>query len=337
MGGFAQLLALAISLAWLFVSTAGAECTRPPEPTLGAVQEVDYAQGISSSDRIGRVVAPITVNGFGPFRFIVDTGANRSVLSQQLAERLGLTSGSVGEVHSVLEVATAPFVDAQALRYRDLPLSAAPMPVLQGNFLAGEEGVLGADSLRGRRLRIDFVHNCIEIAQARNAPRHRRDWAVVRGRLRFGHLVVVPGRIDDVDVTLFLDTGSNQTLGNSALQRALVNSVRRVQTIEERVVAYTAGHPVLLDNAILVPRMRIGARNEVMLRNVTAYVGPFHIFELWGLQDQPSMLIGMDVLSQVRELAIDYERALVEFRFSPSAMPSISMLQNVTRIDSPTR
>ena len=32
-------------------------------------------------DRVGRVVTPVVINGRGPFRFVLDTGANRSVLS----------------------------------------------------------------------------------------------------------------------------------------------------------------------------------------------------------------------------------------------------------------
>jgi len=44
----------------------------------------------TSIDRIGRIMAPVMVNGQGPFRFIVDTGASRSAISPSLAERLGL-------------------------------------------------------------------------------------------------------------------------------------------------------------------------------------------------------------------------------------------------------
>jgi predicted aspartyl protease len=42
-------------------------------------------------DRIGRIVVPVMINGQGPFRFIVDTGASHSTVSPQLAARLGLT------------------------------------------------------------------------------------------------------------------------------------------------------------------------------------------------------------------------------------------------------
>src|SRR5256885_14841188 len=41
-------------------------------------------------DHIGRVVVPVTINGKGPFRFIVDTGANHSTISPQLVQALKL-------------------------------------------------------------------------------------------------------------------------------------------------------------------------------------------------------------------------------------------------------
>lgn len=332
MGGLVRLLTAAMCGVWLALSSAAAECVPPPELTEAqANAPAEYALGSTRSDRLGRVIAPVSVNGQGPFRFIVDTGANRSVLSQQLAEQLGLTSTSTGEVHSVLDVTSAPFVQVDSLRYQNLALGSRALPMLQGSFLAGEQGVLGVDSMRGRRLRIDFVRNCIEIIPAQGAPRLMRDWTTVRGQLRFGHLVVIPARVANVDVNLFLDTGSNQTLANPALQAAVIGSAGQRASVEERTVAYTAGRPVVLENEILVPRMRIGARGEITLRHVTAYVGPFHIFELWGLQEQPAMLIGMDVLAQTRELAIDYERAIVQFRFYPPDTPSVSFLQEATR------
>ncbi len=41
-------------------------------------------------DGIGRVVAPVMINGAGSFRFLVDTGANRTAISAGLARRRSL-------------------------------------------------------------------------------------------------------------------------------------------------------------------------------------------------------------------------------------------------------
>jgi predicted aspartyl protease len=125
--------------------------------------------------------------------------------------------------------------------------------------------------------------------------------------MRFGHLVVVEGSIGGIRVNLLLDTGSDSSLANVALRDAMNARMRR-RPRQEQTIAYTAGEPVVLENSILVSRMMMG---ELEVRNVTAYVGDFHIFRIWDLLDQPTLLLGMDVLSQTRGLAIDYQRRTV--------------------------
>ena len=45
----------------------------------------------TTRDHIGRVLVPVTINGRGPFRFIVDTGANHSTIAPRTVQALGLT------------------------------------------------------------------------------------------------------------------------------------------------------------------------------------------------------------------------------------------------------
>jgi predicted aspartyl protease len=313
---------------------AEAECIAAPD--LAAYQTAapaDFAIGPTRSDRLGRVVAPITVNGQGPFRFIVDTGANRSVLSQSLAERLGVVATSTGEVHSVYGVTAAPLADVNSLQYGQLELGGGEMPLLQGAVLAGEHGLLGVDGMSGRRLRIDFERNCIEIIPSRHA-RRLRGWEMIRGELRFGHLVVAPGRIGNVHVNLLLDTGSDSSLANVALRDAIGAHIRRNYTRTESSIAFTAGRPVVLSDGMYIPRLMMGG---IEVHNVLAYVGEFHVFDLWRLQDEPTLLIGMDVLSQTRGLAIDYGRGAVyidirdRFR-TGSRIPGVPSSQGTTLI-----
>ncbi|MEQ1820560.1 MAG: retropepsin-like aspartic protease, partial [Terricaulis sp.] len=140
--------------------------------------------------------------------------------------------------------------------------------------------------------------------------RRLRGWSTIRGDMRFGHLVVVRGSVNGIRVHLLLDTGSDSSLANVALREAMNARLRRRNHTEE-TIAYTAGSSVVLESAIAIPRMMMG---ELEVRNVTAYVGDFHIFQIWNLTDEPTLLLGMDVLSQARGLAIDYGRGTVHLR-----------------------
>jgi len=264
--------------------------------------------------RGGRLVAPMMVNGAGPFGFIVDTGANRSAVSESLAQRLGLTAIGTGDVHTVSGVITAPLAIVDALRYGELDFGAATVPIVQEAVLAGEQGLLGVDGMRGRRLRVDFENRCIEIVSA-DRPIRRMGWTTVRGELRFGHLVVIPGAVRARTVNVLIDTGSDSTLANPAF-REHIQGLRVSNRRTDYARAYTAGTPIVMESAVLIPRMSLG---QIEIRGVTAYVADFHIFRLWGFVDEPALLVGMDVLSQTREIAIDYERASVHFRLRPRA------------------
>ncbi len=302
-----------IAASWLSgVSAAAAACLDASQiaPLVApAIPELGETVGPIERVRGGRMVAPMLVNGDGPFRFIVDTGANRSAISSAVAERLGLTPVGMGEVHSVGGVITAPLAEVETLRYGGLELGGGTVPIVEGTVLAGEEGLLGVDGMTGRRLRIDFERRCIEIASAERAM-PRRGWTTIPGELRFGHLVVVEGRIRGQSVNVLIDTGSDSTLANPAFRNQL-HGLRVSPERTDYARAYTAGTPIVLDTAVLIPRLSMG---DVEISGITAYVADFHIFRLWGFVDEPALLIGMDVLTRTRALAIDYERASVHFR-----------------------
>lgn len=295
----------------LFASAgaAAAQCVAPPPPDPAAAQEA--AAGASGFDDLGRVVAPVMVNGQGPFRFIVDTGANRSALSEGLARRLNLTPSGEGAVHSVHEVVTAPLVRVDSLRYGPLSMPSQEMPMLEGAMLAGEHGLLGVDGMAGRRLRMDFTRRCIEIVPARGAQTLGRGWTRLRGELRFGNLVVVRGVVQGMRVNVLIDTGSNVSLANRALHQALAARTRYARDAEGFGRAFTAGDPVVLDTALVLPALAVG---ELRMSNLLLFVGDYHIFSLWGLDAEPTVLVGMDVVGRAGGLAIDYHNANVYLR-----------------------
>jgi predicted aspartyl protease len=306
MAGFLKFVTVALLATASTWMAAPASACEPLEPgTSGAA-------GATRKDGSGRAVALIKVNGQGPFRFILDTGANRSVLSQSLATRLGLAHSGVDMVHSVDGAELAKLVNVDSLSFGALRLSGGETPVLDSPMLDGEHGLLGVDGMAGRLLHVDFTKHCVEIYEhAAQLPMN--GWLSVPARIRFGSMLMVRGEIMGVPVNVLIDTGSNISLANERFRDSLRDVGAR--SIEyHNGHAFTFGRPIVLEQRVWTPRLSLG---RTIVDSVNAYIGDFHIFDLWGLQDEPTLLIGMDVLVRSREMAIDYEKGVVHFRKRP--------------------
>jgi predicted aspartyl protease len=280
-------------------------CNTPAQGTHRST--VDTRQNAS-----GRAVALVHINGQGPFRFVIDTGANRSVISLALARRLRLPHSGLGVVHSVDSAELAMLVDVESLSFGPLRLSGGEVPVLDGAMLDGEHGLLGVDGMVGRLLHLDFMRNCAEIYD-RPAELHKDGWLSVPARVRFGSLLLIQGTIMGVRVNVLLDTGSNISLANERFRDSLRDvGARRIQYRDGH--AFTFGRPIVLAQKVWAPRLHMG---RTIVDGVNAFIGNYHIFDVWGLQDEPTILIGMDVLARSRQMAIDYENGVVYFRKPP--------------------
>jgi predicted aspartyl protease len=62
----------------------------------------------TTQDSNDHMLAPVGINGQGPFNFLLDTGANSSVVSHKLAQRLMLTAGPPAMVHTSSASASGP-------------------------------------------------------------------------------------------------------------------------------------------------------------------------------------------------------------------------------------
>ena len=308
-----RLIKVAIAASLLAGATWKAAPASACEPLALGVAGV---AGATRNDTVGRAVALISINGQGPFRFIIDTGANRSVLSQALATRLGLAHSGMGMVHSIDGADPAMLVNVESLSFGAVRLSRGDTPVLDGPMLDGEHGLLGVDGMAGRLLHVDFTRHCVEIYESA-AQMPTQGWLSVPARMRFGSLLMVQGEIMGVHVNVLIDTGSSISLANQRFRDALLDVAAR--SVEyHNGHAFTFGHPIVLAQSVWTPRLTLG---KTVIDSVTAYVGDFHIFDVWGLQNEPTLLIGMDVLARSREMAIDYEHGIVHFRKRPRGAP----------------
>src|ERR1700678_1286974 len=110
-------------------------------------------------DRIGRIWAPVLINGHGPFRLVLDTGASRSGVNAQVAQLLGIPTDRSPPIMllGVTGRTTVPTILVDNLTVGDLMLHPVTLPIVN-DPLGGAEGVLGIEGLADKRVYIDFDH-----------------------------------------------------------------------------------------------------------------------------------------------------------------------------------
>jgi predicted aspartyl protease len=308
-----------------------------PDPVVAPAEQPEsgplYATR-TSVDRIGRIVAKVEINGRGPFRFVLDTGANRSVLSAATAEALQLVpaAGDLVSVHGVTGNAVLPVVEVTTLQVGELLFENQRLPVLQSAVFAGTDGILGVDCLQDARIEVDFGRDRVTIRRS-SGRRAQRGFLVVPAWLERGGLLLVEGQVGRVPVKAILDTGAERSLGNEALRAALGQKARRPH---EAVPTTVVGATPQLAQALSfeAPEIDIGGAR---LNNLTVSFGDLHVFNVWSMLEEPALLIGMDLLGTLEKFVVDYSRR--EFHLKPvsSGRPTLHRCGNEcnTRIPLP--
>jgi predicted aspartyl protease len=258
----------------------------------------------TTRDHIGRVVVPVMINGRGPFRFIVDTGANHSTISPGLARELGLTPAEVPSIllDGITGTAQVSFVTVDRLQAGDLTIESTALPVVWAPVMAGADGFLGAAGLKEKSLLVDFQRNRVSISRGVEAAVRANSMKVHALRLA-GGLMALDTLIGGIPVRAVIDTGAERTLGNLALRNAL--RARRTHGVLATLTSvYGTTKDVESGEIQIAPPIVI---DSLRITDVAIVFGDFHIFQVWGMHDKPAMIIGMDVLGTVASLSIDFK------------------------------
>jgi predicted aspartyl protease len=267
----------------------------------------------TTHDHIGRVVVAAMVNGKGPFRFIVDTGATHSTVTPGLVHALGLQPSEVPSIvlNGITGTAQVSAVTIDSLQTGDLTVDQLVAPVVWAPVMAGADGILGAAGLNGKSLSVDFERNRVRISRGVEATVRAEALRIHATRVTHG-LMTLSMQVGRVHGLAVIDTGSERTLGNPALRDALklrtrTGAVALVTSVYGATEQVERGE-IWRAPTILIDTMRIN--------NVQVVYGDFHIFKVWEMQDTPAMIVGMDVLGTVGSLGIDFKNADVYFTSS---------------------
>jgi predicted aspartyl protease len=261
----------------------------------------------AQQDPQSRMTVSVYLNEHGPFDFVVDTGANRTVISSALAARLGLPMGNRVRVHDIAGVGGAETALVERLRVGKRQIDNVVAPLLSATDM-GADGILGIDGLVNQQVVMDFLDRKMTIAPARKIA-GEADTIVVRARSRFGQLILADARIGNERVYVIVDSGAEYSVGNMALRDRLLRGRRKPAPIPIELVG-VSGRTQTADLTV-TPQMKIG---NVVMKNVPIAFSDVHPFRQFGLEERPAMLLGMDLLRSFESVSLDFEQKKVRFR-----------------------
>jgi predicted aspartyl protease len=258
------------------------------------------------------MTVPVRIGGSGPFHFLIDTGAQTTIVGSALAARLALAPAGKASVISVAGRTMVDTVTLDGLTVGSRRFDGIVAPALSEANI-GADGIVGTDALQNQRLLIDFRRNLVIVSDAAADPGEDEGFdIVVRARRRSGQLVITKARIDGVRVDVVIDTGADTSIGNRALQARLARSAHRPTTL----VSVT-GQRIAAELGV-AGEISLGS---LQIRNVSIAFADALPFAYLGLDKRPAILLGMEVLRAFKRIGIDFAKRQVLFDLVAGAHP----------------
>ena len=282
----------ALEISKAFAGVEVGELDAPAQPAPIRVQQVPL---------LPFQFAEVLINGRGPFRFLVDTGATQTVITPKVATSLGLKKiatnlmfgvGGEGKVDS-------PMYRADALKIGDVTVKNIPLGTVSNPLLElVMDGILGPSLLADFIVTMDYPRNQIELS--RKPP----EGGLVVPAWFFSGLLLVPVEVNGKHNGNFLiDSGADSTL----LAYSMANNLG----VNKNTPGATLDLPIggiggLDDSVLIVPSVTLKTPFEtkqfdkVMAIELKAMSGL--------IQTELSGVLGYDTLKNYR-VTLDYQRA----------------------------
>lgn len=285
-------------------SLAAAQPMKGPQSAApeGPVDRTSQTEDVEfRNDLYERMTVPVRLSGTGPYRFLVDTGADRTAVSRELATKLKLAAGQKASLHSVSEmstISTATVPDLQLTRRNVRVIDAA---VLESANM-GADGILGVDSLRAQRVLFDFEGQSMSVVPSKSIESVTEPGAIViTAQSRNGRLIITEARANGRPVTVVLDTGAQVSIGNSALRKQLLGKGLRDGSQRIELESVTGGK--LMGDYLFVRELEMSG---VQLSNLAIVFADAHTFKALKLERKPALLLGMNALRAFKRVSIDF-------------------------------
>ncbi|MXP13248.1 hypothetical protein GRI44_00495 [Altererythrobacter confluentis] len=254
-------------------------------------------------DRYQRMTVPVTIGGQGPFRFMIDTGSQATVVTRGLSDKLQLQPVGVATVVGMASRVPVQLVALDGLEFAERVFDNISAPLLEARHV-GADGILGLDSLQDMRVLIDFRQDTIAVDQASEASGDRGYEIVVRARRKLGRLIITDAVIDGVRAAVIIDTGAQNSVGNMALSRKLRASTSDLTS------ATDVNGAIMTGSQDIARVLRI---DGMQLNNVPITFTDSPAFDVLELTRKPALILGMGNLRMFDRVAIDFASRKVLF------------------------
>jgi len=312
-------------------ATAGAQAPKihkptpvPPEkmtPLPPAVIDNGLAiegESIDARRARSRMTVEVRVNGQGPYHFLVDSGADTSVVGLDIARQLQLPARRPVILNGMTGSALVDRVMVEELSFGPSKVRNLQLPALKEADVGGH-GMIGIDALAQERLMMDFEKRTIKVEDARTPVVRLPGEIVVTGRRQKGQLILTEVSAAFLPVEAVIDTGTEISIGNLALRDALARD-HRDKFFSVTTIGVT-GKAVDLQVA-RVGELKLGS---IVLQDVPIAFADVPPFEVFGLKDRPALLLGTDILENFRRISLDFRKRKVRFQLRKCGYTGLSI------------
>ena len=256
------------------------------------------------TDRHDRMTVPVRIGTSGPYNFLIDTGAQNTVLSKALAAQLSLVSTRKARLVGIAGTEIVDTVDIDEIGLGRRSYYSLLAPLLDQAHI-GADGIVGLDTLQGQRVMLDFKRRLITIDDAKNLGGNRGFDIIVTARRRSGQLIMADAVIDGVATDVVIDTGAETSIGNPALQRAMARRRGQGTSMLTSVTGQQIEAQMGIGRKLVVGNMTI---NNLLIAYADAPA-----FGALDLDKRPALLLGMRDLRTFDRVAIDFATRKVLF------------------------
>ena len=297
-----------VTAAWIALASSSAAGAQTQTTVIEAVSGSTQIDRTTQTEDIGfrkdlndRMTVPVLLSGRGPYRFLVDTGADRTAISRDLARSLNLAAGDSASLHSVTGVSTVTTATLPTLKVTRKEIRNINAPLLDGANM-GADGILGLDSLRSQRILFDFASNVMSIVPSATPDfKAEPGTIVVQGVRKNGRLVLTEATANGHLVTVVIDTGSQVSIGNEALHRALIGSKMLKASGQVDLISVTGAR--ITGDYMFIRELEIGG---IGLKDLAIVFADAHTFKQLQLDKKPALLLGMNAIRAFKKVSIDF-------------------------------